>query len=163
MLDRCGGWKGRERVYASGYPGKKLPVSSAYRPGSSPFPRRLACCLLPAFFFHRRPVPIKILMNTNMYIRRKSITIFEYCHVICSVYNLETRSGFNVSEVWSNWVAPGVELGGVGRQIGHYVVEEAPGDNLSQLKALTDRLGVEQKFGSADADSVCTKLEQRAF
>jgi haloacetate dehalogenase len=65
-------------------------------------------------------------------------------HVLYSIYNLETLSGFNVSDVWSRWVEPNVSLtvGGIGGQRGHFIIEEAPEDTVAQLHDFMDTLGV---------------------
>jgi haloacetate dehalogenase len=74
-------------------------------------------------------------------------------HILFSIYNLETMSGFNVSEVWSRWVAPGVNLttGGVGDNRGHFIIEEAPDETVAQLNDFMDQLGV----SASESDYTC--------
>jgi haloacetate dehalogenase len=72
--------------------------------------------------------------------RKVSIPI----HIMYSYYNLVERSGFNVSEIWSNWVAPGIPLttGPVCCGQGHFIIEEAPQQTVDQLNEFMDSLGV---------------------
>ena len=65
-------------------------------------------------------------------------------HVMFSIYNLETLSGFNVSEIWKKWVHTNISLTvqGVGGKRGHFIIEEAPTETISQLSNFMDLLGV---------------------
>ncbi|KAF2232673.1 alpha/beta-hydrolase [Viridothelium virens] len=65
-------------------------------------------------------------------------------HILYSIYNLETLSGFNVAEIWSQWVSNGTNLTvqGIGGQRGHFIIEEAPDETITQINEFMDALGV---------------------
>lgn len=65
-------------------------------------------------------------------------------HILFSIYNLEKLCGFNVADVWSRWVhsSENLEVHGIGGGRGHFIVEEAPEETVSQLNGFMSRLGV---------------------
>ncbi|PHH78752.1 hypothetical protein CDD80_6303 [Ophiocordyceps camponoti-rufipedis] len=72
------------------------------------------------------------------------------CYVFYSE-RMQTRSGlstsgFSMAEIWPNWVAKGVKLTleGVGRNIGHYLLEEAPKDTIRAINGFMDDLEVDE-------------------
>ncbi|KAF4589072.1 putative Fluoroacetate dehalogenase [Ophiocordyceps camponoti-floridani] len=72
------------------------------------------------------------------------------CFVFYSEH-MQTRSGlsssgFSMAEIWPNWVATGVKLilEGVGRGIGHFIVEEAPEDTIQAMDSFMDDLEVDK-------------------
>lgn len=68
-------------------------------------------------------------------------------HVLYSYYNLVRESGFDVQKVWERWVDPsaGLTTEAVCCGQGHFIVELAPDQTVSQLNTFLDRLGVAKK------------------
>jgi len=65
-------------------------------------------------------------------------------HVLYSYYNLVRESGFDVQKVWERWVDPsaGLTTAPVCCGQGHFIIELAPDQAVSQLNTFLDRLGV---------------------